>query len=69
MKEEKRASENLKIVIDPDKCKLSRECIRVCPEKAIHVSGEQAVIDQEKCDLDGICIPACPNGAIHFTSE
>jgi NAD-dependent dihydropyrimidine dehydrogenase PreA subunit len=69
MKEEKRETDSVKIVIDPEKCKLSGECMKVCPQGAIYVSGDKAVVDREKCDLDGICIPACPNGAIHFTNQ
>ena len=53
-----------KVVIDYDKCKLSGECIKVCPQEAIFVKNSKAVIDYEKCDLDGICIPACPENAI-----
>ncbi len=53
-----------KVVIDQDKCKLSGECIKVCPQKAISVKDSKASIDYEKCDSDGMCIPACPEGAI-----
>lgn len=59
-------SKKIKIIIDPDRCALSGECIKVCPQKAIYVKGKIAVIDDKKCDLDGICIPACPNQAISF---
>jgi len=61
--------ENVRIVVDPGKCRLSRECMKVCPHDAIFVKDGSAVIDQEKCDRDGICITACPNGAIHFASD
>ena len=54
----------IKVVINPDKCKLSGECIKVCPQKAIFIKDGKASIDYEKCDSDGICIPACPQGAI-----
>ncbi len=59
-------SKKIRVVVDPDKCRLSGECIKVCPQKAIYVKGKSAVIDDKKCDLDGICIPACPNQAISF---
>jgi NAD-dependent dihydropyrimidine dehydrogenase PreA subunit len=52
------------ILIDPAKCRLSGECIKVCPQQAIFVKDGTAVIDQKKCDLDGMCIPACPMDAI-----
>jgi len=60
---------NLRIIVDPGKCKLSGECMKVCPRGAIRAEGGKAVIDQDKCDLDGICIAACPNGAIHFITN
>lgn len=52
------------IKIDPEKCQLSGECIKICPQQAIFVKAGKAVIDQERCDLDGMCIPACPREAI-----
>ena len=56
----------MKIIIDPDKCKLSGECIKVCPQNAISVKDGKAVIDYEKCDSDGMCVPACPEDAIEL---
>ena len=56
----------MKIVIDPEKCQGSGECIKVCPEKAIRKVDGIAVLDESKCDFDGICIPACPHEAISF---
>ena len=52
------------IVIDPARCRLSGECIKICPQQAIFVKDGKAVIDHKKCDLDGMCIPACPMDAI-----
>lgn len=54
------------IIIDPELCCGSGECIRVCPLDAIRLVDGTAVIDHDKCDLDGICIPACPRHAISF---
>jgi heterodisulfide reductase subunit A-like polyferredoxin len=68
-KTRKNEGENLRILVDADACRLSRECMKVCPHDAIYVKGGSAVIDQEKCDQDGICIAACPNGAIHFATD
>ena len=56
----------VKVVIDAEKCRLSGECMKVCPEKAIYIKKGKAVIDYDKCTLDGICIPACPNEAIRL---
>lgn len=54
------------VVVDRAKCKLSGECFKICPQKAISVKRGKAYIDPEKCDKDGICIPACPNLAINM---
>ena len=56
--------DNRKIIIDQQKCKMSGECIKACPEKAITVVNGNVTIDYDKCDLDGICIAACPHQAI-----
>ena len=55
-----------KIVIDNQKCRLSGECIKVCPQKAITIKEGKTTIAYDKCDGDGICIPACPQGALHM---
>jgi NAD-dependent dihydropyrimidine dehydrogenase PreA subunit len=57
----------MKIVIDPNKCCGSGECVKVCPHGALRLDNNRAVIDHAKCDLDGLCIPACPYDAISFT--
>jgi heterodisulfide reductase subunit A-like polyferredoxin len=54
----------MKIIVDQEKCRGSRECIKTCPQKAITLVNGKAVIDPAKCDGDGICIAACPNSAI-----
>ena len=53
-----------KIVIDNKKCRLSGECMKACPQKAITIIDGKTTIDYDKCDADGICIPACPEGAL-----
>jgi NAD-dependent dihydropyrimidine dehydrogenase PreA subunit len=58
-----------KVVIDYDKCKLSGECIKVCPQKAIFIKNGKVVIDYEKFDLDGMCIPTCPENAIKISES
>ena len=55
-----------RVVVDPEKCRLSGECLKVCPRNTVSVRDGKAWIDPEKCDFDGICIAACPNGAISY---
>jgi len=57
------------ITIDSSKCKLSGECIKACPQKAIILKNGVTTIDYDKCDADGMCIPACPEGAITMTES
>ncbi|WP_321530453.1 4Fe-4S binding protein [uncultured Desulfuromonas sp.] len=57
----------MKIVVDPQKCIASGECVSLCPQNAISIQDGVAVVDDNLCDYDGICIPACPQGAISFT--
>ncbi|PLX40120.1 MAG: ferredoxin [Deltaproteobacteria bacterium] len=59
----------MKIIVDPEKCTGSGECVRICPRKAITLEDGLAVVDHDICDLDGICIPACPNRAIDYRSD
>ena len=59
----------MKIVVDPDKCRVSGGCVVVCPEKAISIVDGVATIDEAKCDLDGLCIPACPHAAISYDED
>jgi Fe-S-cluster-containing hydrogenase component 2 len=58
-----------RIIIDSSKCKLSGECMKVCPQKAIILKNGATTIDYDKCDADGMCIPACPEGAITMTES
>jgi len=58
-----------KIVVDPQLCRGSGECVRACPHGAIELVAGKAVINHDRCDLDGICIPACPYGAIRLDEE
>jgi len=58
-----------RIVVDPNLCRGSGECIKSCPQQAITLVDGLAVIDPGLCDLDGICITACPHGAIDLAEE
>ena len=49
--------------IQSSKCSGCRECIPVCPTKAIVLRMGKAVIDPEKCIDCGLCAKACAFGA------
>jgi len=59
----------MKLVVDPEKCRGSGECVSICPMDAISIIDGVATIDAAKCDLDGICIPACPHAAISYKED
>ncbi|HAF60621.1 MAG TPA: hypothetical protein DCK81_05730 [Clostridiales bacterium UBA9856] len=44
-------------------CQDCYRCVRVCPVKAIRVSGGQAYIEDELCIKCGTCVRECPQGA------
>jgi len=46
-----------------EKCTGCGTCVKVCPEEAIHITGDRAWTDRERCQGTGKCIEACPNEA------
>ncbi len=57
-------------VIDPAKCSLCTDCVRLCPTGAISLdkSGDKprVAIDDEKCLTCTICMTRCPERAIQM---
>ncbi len=51
------------LLFDRDKCVMSGECIRVCPEEALQ-KGAPLHVDREKCTLCFKCVDACPSTAL-----
>ncbi len=49
--------------IIPKECTGCKECVPVCPTKAISIVSGKAVIDPEKCINCGLCARACAFGA------
>jgi heterodisulfide reductase subunit A len=59
--------------VDPNRCRGTGECVRVCPkEDAIHLetfaengqSFQRAVVTAANCNGCGVCVSACPKRAI-----
>ncbi len=48
------------------RCIGARDCLRVCPEKALHPGSEGMRIDRIRCTLCGKCREACPAGALEI---
>lgn len=53
-----------RVVIDKGKCAVCLTCLRVCPERAIGVSGAHPVISPLACTVCGSCASECPQDAI-----
>ncbi len=58
--------------VDFERCQGSGECIRICPQEAIHLETytgnaktlSRAVVTAANCNGCGVCVSACPNRAI-----
>ena len=61
-----------RLVIDKDRCKACRLCIKACNRSLLDLSGEMntkgyhpiAIVEMEKCTACGLCAVVCPEGAI-----
>jgi electron transfer flavoprotein alpha subunit len=56
------------VVINKEKCKGCKLCVKACPFEAIDMDGKVAIIN-EKCTACNQCIPACPFDAIYKTQN
>jgi len=53
--------------VDPEKCSVCLNCIRICPYTAPFVNEEsKAEIDIQTCQGCGICVGVCPSKAIQM---
>ena len=52
------------IIIDPEKCKGCKKCIKACPFEALYMEGKLAVLKPEECRACNACIESCHFDAI-----
>jgi len=52
--------------INAAKCKACERCIRICPQRAIHLENNIATIDYDLCYGCAECITICRNDAISY---
>ena len=69
-----RACHTAKLAYSGDKlctfaCLGYGDCVKVCPEGAIHLEDGVARIDPKKCIGCGICTRTCPNSVIHLIRD
>lgn len=51
------------------RCRDCNRCVRVCPVKAIRVTGGQAFVEDARCIACGTCVRECPQGAKQFRND
>ena len=51
------------ISTNPARCRDCYRCVRMCPVKAVRVSGGQAEVVEELCIACASCVRACPQRA------
>jgi pyruvate formate lyase activating enzyme len=51
------------------RCIGAKDCLKVCPEEALHLFPEGMQIDRRRCTLCGKCRDACPAGAIEVIGQ
>jgi len=54
------------MVCDLCKGQDTQECIAVCPEDALKLSGGVVVCDEDQCTLCQECVDVCPQNAVAF---
>ena len=52
------------IIIDPEKCKGCKKCIKACPFEALYMEDKLAVLKPEECRACSACLDSCPFDAI-----
>ena len=52
------------IIIDSEKCKGCKLCIKACPFEALYMEEKLAVLKPEECRACSACLDSCPFGAI-----
>ncbi|MDR0310419.1 MAG: electron transfer flavoprotein subunit alpha [Acidobacteriota bacterium] len=52
------------IIIDPEKCKGCKLCVKACPFEALYMEDKLAVLKPEECRACSACLDSCPFDAI-----
>ncbi|MCX6028128.1 MAG: CoB--CoM heterodisulfide reductase iron-sulfur subunit A family protein [Chloroflexi bacterium] len=58
--------------VDPTRCQGTGECVKCCPQEAIHLESytengrtcQRAVVTPANCNGCGVCVSVCPNRAL-----
>lgn len=48
---------------DEKRCLSCGECVKICPVKAVTLTGDYPVVDNQWCIGCGVCVAKCRNGA------
>jgi len=61
-----RQHSTVKLLVDPESCRLCRKCMRWCPQSAIVEQEKKAFIIADRCVGCGECLAVCRYTAIGF---
>jgi len=59
---------SVKPIVNPNKCKICKKCIEVCPTSAMNLTNKFPEADRKKCISCFCCDEHCPYGAIILPS-
>ncbi|MEA3379003.1 MAG: DUF362 domain-containing protein [Nanoarchaeota archaeon] len=62
----KKSLYELKLKINPQKCKRCQICLKSCPVQAIYKKNNRILINHQKCIMCHCCYELCPYGAVEF---
>jgi pyruvate formate lyase activating enzyme len=51
------------------RCLGAKECLNVCPKKALTLTSEGLIIDRQLCDACGKCVTVCPASALEVIGK
>ena len=55
--------------IDRERCTLCGDCVKNCPQGAVHICSGKVILDEALCEYCGECEDVCPMGAVALPYE
>lgn len=57
------------LMISQANCLQCGECIKICPEHALSLRGQELVLDRSRCTVFGECVDVCPTKALRVAGR